>query len=191
MELDNYNRVAGPAFRSLEGMRYNLDPNSPLRELTYDPAAVEKQTRLVDEAHRLGAQVLASVHCLTRVSNEGVLQILRAAEDRHCDWVKIGRFMQSYEDIVDTLAQTVLLRRHAKMPFIMMGMGEYAKMPRLMGLCLGTCLVFCKQTYRAGSFTDQPLIRDAKKFLESIDYHITPRAQEYTLDWYLEGRDKA
>ena len=69
---------------------------------------------MVDEAHRRGAEVLASVHCLTRVSNDGVLRILRAAEDRRCDWVKIGRFMASYEDIVDTFAQTVLLRREAE-----------------------------------------------------------------------------
>ena len=44
---------------------------------------------------------------------------------------------------------------------------------------LGSCLVFCRQTYSPGSFLDQPLIRDARAVLEHADAEITPRALQF------------
>ena len=190
MELDTFDPVPGPPIRSEEGIRYSMDPSSPPREVTIDPVAVEKQVRMIEEAHRRGGEVMASSHCLTRITTEDVLWICRLAEERGCNLLKVVRFNQSYEDIVDTLAQTVALRRQAKIPFVMMAMGEYGKLSRLMSPLLGSMLCYCKHTYGPGAFTDQPLIRAAKAVFENVDYKITPRAAEFTPEWYAGGRDR-
>jgi hypothetical protein len=190
MELDTFDPTPGPAMRSAEGIRYAMDPNSPPRELTTNPAAVDGQMRVTGEAHRRGGEVMASCHCLTRVTTEDVLRICRLAEERGCDLLKIVRFNQSWEDSVHTLEQTVALRRQAKIPYVMMAMGEYGKLSRLMSPLLGSMLCYCKQTYGPGAFTDQPLITAAKAVFEHVDYKITRRAQEFTPEWYLEGRDE-
>jgi hypothetical protein len=191
VELDTFDPAPGPPLRTAEGIRYSMDPASPPREVSTNPPAVERQLRVVDEAHRRGGEVMASAHCLTRVTTEDVLRICRLAEERGCDLLKVVRFNQSWEDIVQTLEQTVALRRQAKIPYVMMAMGEYGKLSRLMSPLLGSMLCYCKQTYGPGAFTDQPLISAAKAVFENVDYKITLRAEEFTPEWYEEARDRA
>ncbi|TAK20643.1 MAG: type I 3-dehydroquinate dehydratase [Chloroflexota bacterium] len=189
MELDTYDSQLGPSFASAEGIRYSADPTSPPRELTTDPRAIERQTHLVEEAHKRGGEILASAHTLTRTTTDDVLRICRIAEERGCDMLKIVRFCQSWEDVSDTLAQTVALRCQAKVPFVHMAMGEYGKITRLMTPLLGSMLCFCKHSYPPGAFTDQPLISAAKAVFDNVDFRIAPRAAEFTVDWYLRGSD--
>ncbi len=184
MEMDTFDPVPGPPFNSEEGLRYSHDPSSPPREVTHDARALDRQRQVVADAHRRGGEVMASAHTLTRTSTEDVLRICRQAEDLGCDHLKVVRFNASPEDLVDTLATTVALQRHAKIPYVMMAMGEYGKLSRLMAPLVGSMLCYCKHTYGPQSFFDQPLIRSAKAVLENVDYRITPRAQEFAPEWY-------
>jgi 3-dehydroquinate dehydratase-1 len=101
------------------------------------------------------------------------------AQERGADIVKIVRLCVSYEDVVETLAATVALREALDVPFVMMAMGEFGKLTRLMAPMLGSALVFCRQTYSAGSFLDQPLIRNARAVLDNADLEITGRARAF------------
>ena len=189
MEMDTFGRVAGPPFQTLEGMRYSIDPDSPPREVSEDPAVAMKQRQLIEQAHRRGGEVLASCHVLTRIRSEGVIRICEMAEDRGADLLKVVRFNHSWEDVVETLATTVALRHKARIPYVMMAMGEYGKVTRLLSPMLGSMLCYCKRTYAPGSFMDQPLISQAKAVLENVDFCITPRAEEFTVEWFQRLTD--
>ena len=147
--------------------------------MSHDPRAIEQQTRLIEETHRRGGEVLASAHTLTRLSPAGALAIGRIAEERGADAVKIVQFCASDEDVVESLESTVLLKRELRIPYVMMAMGEYGKLNRIMAPLLGSMLVFARQDYRPGTFLDQPPIRAMKAFYGNADFRISRRAEAF------------
>jgi len=180
MELDTFDPQPGPPFNTSEGLRRAHDRSSPPREISNDPRAVERQMRLIEEAHRRGGDVLASTHALTRLTPQGALQIGRLAEERGADAVKIVQFCADYDDVVESLTSTVTLQRELKIPFVMMAMGEYGKLTRPIAPLLGSMLVFARQSVSAGSFLDQPPVRAMRALFDNVDSRITRRA-----NWYL------
>ena len=179
MELDTFAPNPNPWPPTPAGLRYAWDTASPPREVSKEPRTVEKQCRLIEEAHRRGGEVLASSHCLTRLTADGAVAMGRLAEERGADAVKIVRFNGTYGDIVDTLAATVAMRESLNIPFVMMAMGEFGKLTRPMAPLLGSMLVFAKVDYRPGGFFDQPPIRAMKAVFDNIDMSITRRAEQF------------
>jgi Type I 3-dehydroquinase len=173
MELDTFDPQPGPSPSTPEGKRYTYDRSSPPREVSHDPAAVERQIRLIEEAHRRGGEVMASAHTLTRLSPDGAVAIGRLAEERGADMVKIVQFCASYEDVVECFASTVALRRALRIPFVMMAHGEYGKLVRPVAPLLGSLLVFARQDYAPGSFLSQPLVRATKAVWDNFDFRIS------------------
>lgn len=180
LELDTFDPRPGPRDDTVEGKRYSYDRNSPPREITTDARAVERQVWVIAEAHRRGGDVMASTHNLTRLTPEGALEIGRLAEERGADAVKIVQLCANDEDVVESLASTVLLRQKLKIPFIMMAGGEYGKLNRIMAPLLGSMLVFARHDYRPGSFLDQPPVRAMRAFFDNADFRISRRAE-----WFL------
>jgi hypothetical protein len=179
MELDTFDPRPGPSNATDEGKRYSYDRASAPREVSDDPRAVDEQKQVVQEAHRRGGEVMASAHTLTRLSPDGALAIGRIAEERGADAVKIVQFCASDEDVVESLASTVRLKRELKIPFVMMAMGEYGKLNRIMAPLLGSMLIFARQDYRPGGFLDQPPVRAMKAFYGSADFRISRRAEAF------------
>jgi hypothetical protein len=180
MELDTFDPQPRILTSTDEGKRYSYDRSSPPREISHDPSAVERQLRLIEETHRRGGEVLASSHALTRVTPDGALAIGRIAEERGADALKLVQFCANYDDVVESLASTVLLERELKIPFVHMAMGEYGKLTRVMAPLLGSMLVFARQDYRPGSFLDQPPVREMRQYFSSVDFRISRRA-----NWFL------
>ncbi len=179
MELDTFDPRPGPPNGTDEGKRYSYNRNSPPREVSTASRAVERQMQLIDEAHRRGGEVMASAHTLTRLTPQGALRIGKIAEERGADAVKIVQFCASDEDVVESLESTVLLKRELKIPFVMMAMGEYGKLNRIMAPLLGSMLVFARQDYRPGTFLDQPPVRAMKAFYANADFRISRRAESF------------
>jgi hypothetical protein len=179
MELDTFDPRPGPWPASDEGLRYSYDPASPPREVSTSPDADRRQRKVIAKAHAGGGEVILSAHALTRLPTEEAVRVAKLAHDRGADLVKIVRLCVSDEDVVETLASTVALRRELRIPFVMMGQGEYGRLTRLMAPLLGSCLVHCRQTYSTGSFLDQPLIATARAALENVDTAIPARATRF------------
>ena len=179
LELDTFDPQPGPWFPSDEGLRYSFDPGSPPREVSWAATADRRQRQVVVDVHSLGGEVILSTHALTRLPIEEAVRIAQLAQSRGGDIVKLVRLCTSYDDIVETLATNVALRAQLEIPFVMMGMGEYGKLTRPMAAMLGSVLIYCRQTYSAGSFYDQPLIRNARAALENVDTTITARAARF------------
>lgn len=51
MELDTFDPHPGPANATDEGKRYSYDRESPPREVSHDPRAVDQQMRLIEVTH--------------------------------------------------------------------------------------------------------------------------------------------
>lgn len=180
MELDTFDPQAPQRVDTDDGRRRMYDRASPPCEISTDARAVERQVRLIDEAHRRGGQVMASSHALVRLTPAGALAIGRLAEQRGADAVKIVQFCADDADVAEALASTVCLKRELGIPFVMMAMGEYGKLVRAMSPLLGSMLVFARQDYTPGSFLDQPPVRAMRAFLSSVDFRISRRA-----NWFL------
>ena len=122
---------------------------------------------------------MASAHTLTRLTPQGALRIGKIAEERGADAVKIVQFCASDEDVVESLESTVLLKHELRIPYVMMAMGEYGKLNRIMAPLLGSMLVFARQDYRPGTFLDQPPVRAMKAFYANSDFRISRRAEAF------------
>ncbi|MCC6630027.1 MAG: type I 3-dehydroquinate dehydratase, partial [Chloroflexi bacterium] len=179
MELDTFDPQPGPPSRTDEGKRYNHDRTSPPREITHNPRAVEAQLRLIEEVHRRGGEVLASAHTLTRMTSEAALDIGRLAEARGADALKIVQFCASYEDALEALQTSVVLKRELSIPFVHMAMGEYGKLVRPLAPLFGSMLVFARHDYAPGSFLDQPPVRAMRALFDNVDFRITRRAENF------------
>ncbi|HET6319219.1 MAG TPA: type I 3-dehydroquinate dehydratase, partial [Chloroflexota bacterium] len=162
-----------------DGRRRMYDRHSPPCEISTDPGAIERQVRLIDEAHRRGGQVMASSHALTRLTPDGALAIGRMAEERGADAVKIVQFCADDNDVAEALTSTVRLKNELNIPFVMMAMGEYGKLVRAISPLLGSMLVFARNDYSPGSFLDQPPVRAMRAFLSSVDFRISRRAESF------------
>lgn len=187
MELDTFDPRPGPRWETDEGKRYSYDRTSPPREVSTEPRAVEGQMELIAEAHRRGGEVLASAHTLTRLTPAGALAIGRLAEERGADAVKIVQFCADYEDVLEALAASVLLKRELRIPFVHMAMGEYGKLVRPLAPLFGSMLVFARQDYAPGSFLDQPPIRAMRALLDNVDFRISRRAAAFLPPEELAG----
>lgn len=187
MELDTFDAQPGPQSGSVEWKRYIYDRDSAPREITTEPRAVERQMRLIEEAHRRGGEVMASSHALTRLSPQATLDIGQLAVARGADAVKIVRFCADDDDVVESLAATVLLKQRLNVPFVVMAHGEYGKLTRALSPLLGSMLVFARQDYRPGSFMDQPPVRAMRTLFGSVDFRITRRARSFMPPELLES----
>jgi hypothetical protein len=191
MELDTFDPQSHPATHTDEGKRAMHDRTSPPREISHDPRAVERQMRLIDEAHRRGGEVLASAHTLTRMTPDAALVLGRLAEERGADALKIVQFCASYEDALEALAASVLLKRELGIPFVHMAMGEYGKLVRPLAPLFGSMLVFARLDYAPGSFLDQPPIRAMRAVIDNVDFRISRRAETFLPPEMLAAVDEA
>ena len=179
MEFDTFDPYPGPSMLTEDGKRYSYDRESLPREVTTNPNAVERQMEVIEEAHRGGGDVMLSTHALTRLTPEGALWIGRLAEERGADAVKIVQFCANYEDVVECLSSTVLLKRKLGIPYVMMAMAEYGKLTRPIAPLLGSMLVFARLDYKPGSFLDQPPVRAMRAVLDNIDHRISRRTESF------------
>ena len=158
------------------------DP-SPL-ELTHDPAAIEKQRRLIDRIHSLGAKVIMSSHMPdTERSAEEVLDHMRAQSSRGADILKIVVGMHHEAALVEGVRTLLLLRGKLDKPFVFLGTGEYSRFIRYVGPKLGAAVEFAVHDYNPGKIYTQPTIRSFREVLDNFHWDIDAVNSECGSTW--------
>lgn len=137
-------------------------------ELTDNPAAIEKQKRLVERIHAAGAEVLMSSHVLKYTPAERVVEIALAQQARGADIAKIVTFANNEAEEMENLRITTLLKQELKIPFLYLSGGE-CRLHRRMGALLGNCMVLCVQQYDALATPAQPLLTKMQGILDNFD----------------------
>lgn len=148
-----------------------FDP-SPL-EFTADPAAIDRQKRLIDRAHALGGEVVMSSHINEPRTCEQVLEQLTAIAARGADIVKIVTNANTDEEFAEAVKTTLALRRTLKVPFIHLVSGAYALPHRYLSPMLGNAITFCVHAYSEQFITVQPPVRNMVNILNNAAWNIT------------------
>ena len=139
-------------------------------ELTWNPAAIDKQKKLVDTIHQKGGEVLMSCHTHKFMTAEQVLEMAHAHQDRGADISKIVAAANSDEEEMENLRICTLLRKELKIPFLFLCSGSHTKLLRMMGPFLGSVMWLCVQEHDALSTKQQPILRAVRNVKNSFDY---------------------
>jgi 3-dehydroquinate dehydratase type I len=152
------------------------DP-SPM-ELSRKPKIIDKQKRLIDKIHSMGAEVLMSSHTWVPMKCDQVIEHMKEQESRGADMVKVAAAANNEEELIESFRTTVELKKEMKVPFVYICMGEYGKIHRFIGPMLGSSLIFCVQQYTPKGHKEQPLVRAAKAVFDNLDWRVARSAWE-------------
>lgn len=135
------------------------------REVTYDPAAVEKQKALIRELHGMGAEVLMSSHVMEFLPKEEVLALAKEQLSRGADIAKIVTNAETEAQLIENFEASLLLRREIGKNFLFLCNCAYAFPHRIFGPGLGGCMFLCIENARKWE-GGQPPIRSARAVLD-------------------------
>lgn len=136
-------------------------------ELTMDETAIKKQTELIDELHKRGAEVLMSSHVSKFIPAERVLEIAFEHQRRGADICKIVTGADNMAEQIENLRIINLLKENLSIPFLYLACGECRIMRRIGGN-IGNCLSLCVHEHDELSTKTQPLLCEVKKIRDLI-----------------------
>ena len=138
-------------------------------ELTDNDEAIQKQMKLIEKLHGLGAEVLMSSHLYKYASAERVLEIALEQKRRGADIIKIVTAAGTMEQQIENLRITDLLKRELGAPFLFLSGGE-SSIHRRLGIKLGCCMALCVYEHDALSTSAQPLLQTMKTIRDNLDF---------------------
>ncbi len=131
-------------------------------EVTYSEQAVEKQVKLIEKIHSLGAEVLMSAHVLKYIPCDEVLKIAIAQKERGADVAKIVTEANGEEELWDNLKTSVALKEKLGIPSLFLCNGSHCKRHRILGPVLGSDMYLVTHNSRS---ENQPTIKKAREQL--------------------------
>lgn len=138
-------------------------------ELTDNGEAIEKQMKLIEKLHGLGAEVLMSSHLYKYAPAHRVLEIAFEQKRRGADIIKIVTAADTMEQQIENLRITNLLKEELGAPFLFLS-GGVSTIHRRLGMKLGCCMSLCVYEHDALSTASQPLLSTMKTIRDSIDF---------------------
>ena len=102
-------------------------------EITYNPEAVEKQKKLIDKIHEMGALALMSSHVFRYLTPDEALKIAKAQSERNVDIVKIVANSDTKEQLYSNLQITAMLANEIPQPVLFLSNGEFCRIHRIYG----------------------------------------------------------
>ncbi|MBQ8387607.1 MAG: type I 3-dehydroquinate dehydratase [Clostridia bacterium] len=154
---------AGATLVDVMGDLYDRHPD----ELTTDPAAIDKQKRLIERIHAEGAEVLMSSHTMKYMEADRVLEIAMAQKERGADIIKIVTYANSEEEQLENLKTSLVLERELGAPFLLLAGGE-CNIHRRLGPMFGASMWLCVAEHDEHATPVQPLISQVKAICENI-----------------------
>ena len=168
--------IAAEAGASMVDIMGDIFDRSPL-QLTHDPAAIEKQKRMVDQFHQRDCEVMFSSHTWTFMTAEQTLEHCEELISRGADMVKIAMCAFTDEQMDEVYRTTLMMRRELKVPFLHVAMGQYGKRHRILAPMLGSCMALCMQSYNQVCNKEQPILRAARAVFDNVDWGIARNDQ--------------
>jgi len=159
---------AGAAMIDVMGDLYDPSP----MEITRNPAAIEKQKRLIDAIHAKGAEVVISSHTRRPLTTEQVIEHMQEVEKRGSDVVKIVTAVDTEEELTEAFRTTMALRHALKKPFIHLCGGKFSRPHRFLGPALGVSILFAVTRYEPRYGLPQPTIKAVRAVLDNMRWNI-------------------
>lgn len=147
----------------------DLFGRAPL-ELSYDPAVIEKQRRMVRQVHDMGGEALLSSHTWISMTTEHIIEHAKALASRGADMVKIASIANTEEEAMEEFRATTALKHAMDTPYFLVCMGQYGKLHRQLAPLFGARLALCVEQYTERSHKDQALLRSTRAVLDNVDW---------------------
>lgn len=162
---------AGASIVDIMGDFY--DPQST--QLTRDETAVARQMALIDEIHALGCEVLMSSHLQVPMTGEEVYAHLHEFEKRGADVVKIVPFVNTREEMAESVRTTMMLNERLEKPFIYVSNGAFGRHQRIIAPMFGEMLLFGTLPARhTGEVTPHLPVNVLRAIQNDVYEHIDP-----------------
>ena len=135
-------------------------------QMSYDPAAVEKQMHLVEKLHEKGVEVLMSAHVQQYRTTEQVMEIALAQQARGADVVKMVTKAENMDQQLENLRTQALLKQELKAGNLFLSNGE-CRLHRRVGPMLGACMYLCRLNHEVAN---QPTLASALAFRDNYPW---------------------
>jgi hypothetical protein len=148
------------------------------KELSMKPEVIEKQKKLIEQVHAMGAEVLLSSHTRVVMTTEQVIAHAQEMESRGADAVKMVSACTNEDELLEAFKSIAALKHILKVPYQYQSHGEHGKLTRVVGPMLGSMLVFCNQRFTSFTLHEQPLIHAMRSVFQNVDWTIAKPAEE-------------
>lgn len=153
----------GATLCDVMGDYYDKQPG----EMTYEEHAVKKQMDLIEQLHKIGAEVLMSSHVCQFTPADKVLEIALAHQKRGADISKIVTNADTMEQQMENLRIIHLLKETLNIPFLFL-CGSECHILRRIGGNLGCCMYLCVHEHDAFATPVQPLLKNVKAIRDNL-----------------------
>ena len=147
--------------------KYSFTKGNP-KEVVTDEAVIEKQCRLIERVHDMGAEVLLSCHPGIPMNCEQVVELAHFLEKRSPDIIKIVTRAENQEDLAESFKTMVALKREIKTPVSYHAAGAAGMLSRIINPALGGQIAFCVSGYTESSTMEQLDLKTARSAVENM-----------------------
>ena len=139
-------------------------------ELTADPRAVEKQTRLLEQLHARGAEALMSSHVHKFLPAERLVALMQAHQSRGADITKVVVNDETTAEAMENLRLCAALSDELSIPYLLLS-GDRNKVLRRVGPMLGVCCWLCRFGDEELATKTQPVLRHMKAVRDNFEFY--------------------
>ena len=148
--------------------RYSFTAGNP-KEIVTDPEIIEKQCRLIEQVHSMGAEVLLSCHPGIPMNCEQVVELARFLEQRGPDIIKIVTRANTQEDADECIRTMLALKKEIKTPVSYHANGNAGVVTRIINPLLGGQIAFCVDRYCEESTLEQLDLRTVRAMTDHMN----------------------
>ncbi len=148
--------------------KYSFTKGNP-KEVVTDENVIEKQCRLIERVHSMGAEVLLSCHPGIFMTAEQVTELALFLEKRKPDIIKIVTIANTEEEMFESIRAMSLLKKALKTPVSYHAAGKAGSLSRIINPLLGGQIIFSVDRYKESSTFEQLDLKTVKTIVDSIE----------------------
>lgn len=137
-------------------------------QMTFDPAAVEKQIALIEKIHRMGKEVLISSHLHAFYPEKELLRFGKEQIRRGADIVKLVGRTDNRAELIATINAAEEMKNTLTKPFLLLANGPHSRLLREIGPAFGVSMYLCVDRHRPTNTKEQPLLRKARAIRDNL-----------------------
>ncbi len=139
------------------------------KEIVTDQAVIDKQRKLIDKIHDMGAEVVISTHPGVFLDCQQVLDLARFLEQRQPDMIKIVTPCQNYLQLAETIKTQIVLEQEIKTPVHYHSSGKAGRLSRIVNPILGGHMIFCSNGFTPNANFEQTDLATTKIALDALN----------------------
>lgn len=164
----SYDLESKDGFRQeYQSLGYSFTKGNP-KEIVCDEAIIEKQTRLIEDCHNVGCEVLLSCHPGVYMNTQQACELAKFLEKRNPDVIKLVCPCGCDEQLSESFGTMIALRKAVDCKVSFHLNGPMGKLSRIINPVLGGHLIFSIDGYTVSDSPEQLDLATAKKALDAL-----------------------